>query len=261
MVSECMSLSLSRPMYCWSIALGRGQAYAQRSPVTDVGAQVALQHCSILRTGKSECSRIASAYQTHVNKQAPCCDSRMEPLDAGGFDPDGVRQRRQSRRAVDEPLWMGCIRLLQDYLPLRQTLMTTTIVNIGRREQGQPGMMMLLVVPGEEVLAPLASIGQGTKAVWIARSVLQSAELSLRKRVVIRYMGAAVTLVTPGHSSTGPSTWRSWHHPGPHGWSVVLVRPAVWHRRQQSNPGPRHKYPVGQQPTHHVAAVDIEHGI
>lgn len=82
---------------------------------------------------------------------------------------------------------MGYIRLLQNNLPLRQTLLTTTVVNIGRCEQGQTGVMMLLVVPGEEVLTPLASIGQGTKAVWIARSVLQSAELSLRKRVIIRY--------------------------------------------------------------------------
>src|ERR1035438_9402468 len=55
-------------------------------------------------------------------------------------------------------------------------------------------MMMLGVVPGEEVLAESACVRQGAEVVWETGPVFQSFELALREGIVVGDMRAAVGL-------------------------------------------------------------------
>ncbi len=54
--------------------------------------------------------------------------------------------------------------------------------------------MVLLVVPGEEVMTPLAGIEQRTEAVRIGRRILEGAKVRLRVRIVVGDMRPAVAL-------------------------------------------------------------------
>ena len=53
---------------------------------------------------------------------------------------------------------------------------------------------MLVVVPGEELLAETPCILDGTEAVRVAGPIFHGFEVSFRKRVVVRDMGTAVRL-------------------------------------------------------------------
>jgi len=71
------------------------------------------------------------------------------------------------------------------------------MVNHGGGEQAEPGMTMLLVVPGEEVLTKSTSILDGPKAFGEARPVFQGFEVALRIGVVVGDMGAAMGFGNP----------------------------------------------------------------
>ena len=62
-----------------------------------------------------------------------------------------------------------------------------------RRQHGDPGMFVCTVVPGKECTAKLFGILNAAKAFWEVRTILQGLELGFRIRIVIAYMGAAVS--------------------------------------------------------------------
>lgn len=83
---------------------------------------------------------------------------------------------------------------IEDRLPLRDEFGCLAIVDCGGSQQVQRGMVMLVVVPGEEVLAETARILDRAKSIRIVRPVLHGFEVRFRERVVVADMGAAVSL-------------------------------------------------------------------
>ncbi len=63
----------------------------------------------------------------------------------------------------------------------RHALLRPAVVNVGRRQQAEAGVMVLGVVPGEEDVAVGAGILDRAEARRECRPVLQCLELSLRR--------------------------------------------------------------------------------
>ena len=63
-----------------------------------------------------------------------------------------------------------------------------------RSQQLQPGMMMLVVIPGEEVLTETAGILDGAETVRVVRPVFHGFEVRFRERVVVGNMRTAMSL-------------------------------------------------------------------
>ena len=80
-------------------------------------------------------------------------------------------------------------------------------VDHGRGEQPEAGVMMRVVVPGKEGLAPGAGIGQTAEGLGEARRVLERLELGFGIRVVVGDVRARVALVDPRLMSSSASEW------------------------------------------------------
>ena len=93
----------------------------------------------------------------------------------------------------------ACVSPLQDRLAFGQDGGCSPMMHVGRGQQGQTGVVMLLAAPLEEVFTPLAGIRQRAETVRVSRTVLERAELRLRVRVIIRKR--AVGCATFGHPS------------------------------------------------------------
>ena len=104
------------------------------------------------------------------------------------------------RWPADEAFRMGKEGTIENGLAFGDELSSLTIMDGCRCQQGQPGMMVLVVVPGEEVLAEAAGILNGTEAVRVTGPVLHGFEVRFRERVVVRNMRPAVRL---DHSEIG----------------------------------------------------------
>ena len=83
---------------------------------------------------------------------------------------------------------------IEDRLSLRDEFGSLAIMDRCRRQQVQAGMVMLVVVPGKEVLAESAGILDGAEAVRVVRPVLHRFEVRFRERVVVANMRTAVSL-------------------------------------------------------------------
>ena len=96
------------------------------------------------------------------------------------------------RSAADEAFGMTQVGDIENGLPLGDKLGSLTVMNRGRRQQLQAGVMVLVVIPGEELQAETAGILDGAKAVGVLRAVLHGFEVSFRERIVIGDVRAAV---------------------------------------------------------------------
>jgi hypothetical protein len=74
-------------------------------------------------------------------------------------------------------------------------------VDVGWHVKAQPGMTMLMVVPGEEGLAMRPRVLDGGEPGGEVRPVLQRLELALGVRVVVGDVRAGVRLGIPGSAS------------------------------------------------------------
>ena len=108
------------------------------------------------------------------------------------IDPDGLGQGRMLGRAADEAFWMTLVGDIKDGLPFGDKLGSLTVMNRGRGQQLQAGVMVLMVVPGKQLLAETPRILDGAEAVRIVRPVLHGFEMSFREKIVVGDMGAAV---------------------------------------------------------------------
>src|SRR6266508_3963821 len=99
-------------------------------------------------------------------------------------DPDSRRENWRSGPAAHEALRMGLIRCHQYLLSCRNPLRCLTTVNGRRREQPDPTVMMLMVVPLKEHPCPGTRICRTAELGWKARPILQRLELCLRIGIV-----------------------------------------------------------------------------
>lgn len=79
-------------------------------------------------------------------------------------------------------------------LPLEDKLSSLAIVDSGGSQQLEAGVMVPLVIPGEELLAETAAILNRTKAVRVFRAILHGFEVGFGERVVIGDVRTAVSL-------------------------------------------------------------------
>jgi hypothetical protein len=57
------------------------------------------------------------------------------------------------RSPADKPFWMGVVGDIENGLPFRDELRSLAVMDSGGGQQLQPRVMVLVVVPGEKVLA------------------------------------------------------------------------------------------------------------
>ena len=85
----------------------------------------------------------------------------------------------------------------EDHLTVPYDFVGKPIVHLFRRQQRDATVAMLLVIPGEEILAKGTAILDGAEPFRELRAVLEGFELGLRIRVVIADMRSAVGFRNP----------------------------------------------------------------
>src|SRR4051812_18615798 len=75
-----------------------------------------------------------------------------DSLREDGVDVHGDRRQRHARRPVGEALWMRAVCGVERGLAYSGDLGDAAVEDIGWCEQGEARVVMLVVVPGEEVL-------------------------------------------------------------------------------------------------------------
>lgn len=119
---------------------------------------------------------------------------------------------------------------------------------------------MLVVVPGEELLAEGAAVLNAAEAIRKAGPVLQGAKLAFRVRVVVRNVGSAVRL---GDAQVGHQE-RHWF--GAHDFSTVGVNGQLARRYGVFLQGVLNevfgqfgRFPLGDHPAGNITAEDVDH--
>ena len=103
----------------------------------------------------------------------------------GRIDPDRLGKPFEPRRAVDEALGPLEVGGHADAVPLGEDLVGSAVVDDRRCQVGQGGMVMLVVVPGEEHPMHLAGMLGRVEAAGEAGPVLEGFELGFREGVVV----------------------------------------------------------------------------
>src|ERR1019366_6223664 len=107
----------------------------------------------------------------------------------GWVDPDRCGLGRVLGSGVGEAFWIARIGLVKHLLPLFDDLPGSAIMQHFRSQQGDPAVVVILVVPREKSLAVCARVLDGAVALRKIRHVLESFEVALRVRIVVRDMG------------------------------------------------------------------------
>jgi hypothetical protein len=96
------------------------------------------------------------------------------------------------RSCVDGAFQFAGIGRIEQPLPLLNDRASDAVVPHFRGEQGYAAVMMLVVVPGKELLAKGACVLDAAEAFRKLRPVLKGFELALRVRVVVRHVRATM---------------------------------------------------------------------
>ena len=107
-------------------------------------------------------------------------------------DPRGGWFVRRCWRFVDEPLTIFGERAAQGPLPRGMDGVDLAVMHPIRGHRSDPGVVAVLVVPGEELTAEAPGILDAAEALWEARLIFQSFDLAFRERVVVGRMRAVV---------------------------------------------------------------------
>jgi hypothetical protein len=75
------------------------------------------------------------------------------------------------RSAADEPLGMSLEGDIENGLSFGDELGSLTVVNGGRGQQLQPGVVMLVVIPGKELLAETPCVLDGAEAIRVTGTI------------------------------------------------------------------------------------------
>src|SRR5450830_1260464 len=143
-----------------------------------------------------------------------------------------------------------------------ENLLGPAVMDLGRSQISDAGVVVLVVVPGEEPLAEDAPLLDRAEAAGKLRAVLQGLELRLREGVVVGHVGPAVGLFdTQVRQELG-------HGPRAHRASAVGVSgqlaggdPLLAAGLGDQLRGQGRRLGVGQQPAHDVAAEDVEQDV
>ena len=95
-------------------------------------------------------------------------------------------------RVLDEAFWVGEVSSIQNTLAMSEDGWRLTMMQRRRREEADAGVVVLFVVPAEEVDDEGTGVLDGTEAGREAWPILQGSELTFRVRVVVGDMRAAV---------------------------------------------------------------------
>ena len=107
-------------------------------------------------------------------------------------DPCGGWFVRWCWRFIDEPLTIFSERAVEGLLPRGMHGVDLTIMHLIRGHQADPGVVMILIVPGKEFPAEAPGVLDTAEAFWEAWLVLQGFEVAFGERVVVGRMRAVV---------------------------------------------------------------------
>lgn len=165
-------------------------------------------------------------------------------------------------RAADKALGMSDISGIESQLPIFANFGGQTVVHHGGRHHADPGVMVLVVVPGEEGVAVSATILETTEAVGKLGTVLHSAELAFGVGVVVGGVRPAVSF---GHAEI---CQQQGHRLGSYGGAAVGVKAEGIGLNVRLLAGFLDKlfgqfgtFTGSQHPTHNVAAENIKNGV
>ncbi len=95
-------------------------------------------------------------------------------------------------RVLDEAFGVGKVSGIQNTLAMSEDGWGLAMMKRGRREEADAGVVVLFVVPVEEVDGEGTGVLDRAEAGWEAWPILQGSELTFRVRVVVGDMRAAV---------------------------------------------------------------------
>jgi hypothetical protein len=98
----------------------------------------------------------------------------------GLVDPRGLAQHGRLGWLADEPVWVRHEGVIQDGRSGGDDLAGRAVVDVGRGEQCDPAVAVLVVVPAEKPLAEGAGVLDRAEPVWEAGMVFESLELAFR---------------------------------------------------------------------------------
>src|SRR5512141_2311817 len=104
----------------------------------------------------------------------------------GWVDPDGFRGSGDGRTTVWETFGMGGVGTGQRLSATRQNGRSASVMHVRRCEPGQGAVMVLVVVPGEEVGAVRAAVLETPESGRKIGTILEGLELCLAEGVVVR---------------------------------------------------------------------------
>jgi hypothetical protein len=128
----------------------------------------------------------------------------LDDLGEHGVDVNCGGLQARSRLHVWEAFWMSEVRGVEGCLPAFGDDGAAIAKDIGWREDGEPCVMVLLVVPGEEIFEPRARVEVGRKAVWAwCVGTIPSASSATS----CSWMIYSVARSIPGGVRETPSSW------------------------------------------------------
>ena len=125
----------------------------------------------------------------------------------------------------DEPLGMRHERRVERRLPDGEDLADPTVVHRCRRQIREPGMMMLVVVPGEE-LAQARALLVGRKRSGNSGRYFRVLNWLSENGLSLETWGRLWVLVTPRSPAAAPRAWRSWRCRGRRAGSAARGDPS-----------------------------------
>ena len=105
-------------------------------------------------------------------------------------DVHGGGRERDPRRAVRESLGVSLVGVVECGLSDGADVLDAAVEDVGGREEGERGVVVLLVVPAEEVLQVAACMELGLESSGVVGLVLERLELCLAEGVVVRERAA-----------------------------------------------------------------------
>jgi hypothetical protein len=122
------------------------------------------------------------------------------------IDPSGGWLGRWFWWLVDEALWVVVAGAIEGLLARGVDGLDLAVMHLVRGHEADPGVMMILVVPVEELAAEGPGIGDAAKAAGKARLVLQGLEVALGERVVCALARCiALPGENPGRQTLAPA--------------------------------------------------------
>ena len=177
----------------------------------------------------------------------------------GWIDPGGLGDGCRSRWAFDEAFGVGGVGGLEDDLASLADLIRLTVVEHGRGEQADAGVVVVVVVPSEEATAEAQGVLVALEAVREFGNVFEGFELAFGERVVIGHMGPAVGFGdAQGAEQLGDGLRNHGRPPIAVEGQLLLVDLLTLHGVSNQTSGQVLGLTMGEHPADDVAAEDVQ---